>query len=99
MWGHVDHLVSYLRDLREHAGRPLPEMLAAIFPSLRYLRVVRRDKVRQAVSLWKALQTATWRVDRSRAGATPSDREPEPQFSFDAIDYLQRQMTVQEAAW
>ncbi len=99
MWGHVDHLVAYLRDLREHAGKPLPQMLDDVFPSLRYLRVLRRDRVRQAVSLWKALQTATWRVDRSRAGDEASAREREPQFSFDAIDYLQRQITAQEAAW
>src|SRR5215218_5218815 len=68
MWGHVDHFVAYLRDLREHAGKPVPEMLEHAFPSLRYVRVLRRDRIRQAVSLWKALQTATWRVDRERAG-------------------------------
>jgi trehalose 2-sulfotransferase len=100
MWGHVDHFVAYLRDLPEHAGKPLPHMLAATFPELRYVRVLRRDRLRQAVSLWKALQTATWRIDRSRAGGIrDAEPEEEPRFSFDAIDYLQRQMTMQEAAW
>ena len=99
MWGHVDHFIAYLRDLREYAGKPVPEMFKEAFPSLRYLRVYRRDKVRQAVSLWKALQTATWRVERSRSGDTGAPADHGPQFSWDAIDYLQRQMTAQEAAW
>jgi trehalose 2-sulfotransferase len=98
MWGHLDHFVSYLRDLREHAGTPVPKMLEEIFPSLRYVRVLRRDRLRQSVSLWKALQTATWRVQRERSGDGPPQSQ-EPQFSFDAIDYLQRQITVQEVAW
>ena len=99
MWGHVDHFVSYLRDLREHAGTPLPQMLDAVFPSLRYVRVVRRDKLRQSVSLWKALQTATWRAQRERGNGDSGAERREPQFSFDAIDYLKRQITVQEVAW
>ena len=98
MWGHVDHLVAHLRDLREHAGKPVARMLDQALPSLHYVRVLRRDRLRQAVSLWRALQTATWRVDRERAGAAAAP-EREPRFSFDAIDYLLRQLTVQEAAW
>ena len=99
MWGHVDHFVSYLRDLPEHAGRPVPRLFDAVFPSLRYLRVLRRDKVRQAVSLWKALQTATWRIERSRSGQDEPPRDREGEFSFDAIDHLRRQISVHEAAW
>ena len=99
MWGHVDHFVSYLRDLREHAGRPVPRMFEQIFPSLRYVRVLRRDKLRQAVSLWKALQTATWRAERQRTGGEGPSEGREPRFSFDAIDYLRRQIAVQEVAW
>jgi trehalose 2-sulfotransferase len=98
MWGHVDHFVSYLRDLREHAGTPVPQMLDTVFPSLRYVRVLRRDKLRQSVSLWKALQTATWRAQGELSGGEAAERR-EPQFSFDAIDYLRRQITVQEVAW
>ena len=99
MWGHVDHFVSYLRDLREHAGTPVPRMFAQVFPALRYVRVLRRDRLRQSVSLWKALQTATWRAQRERSGVDEPPASQEPQFSFDAIDYLQRQIGVQEVAW
>ena len=73
-------------------------MFAAAFPSLRYVRVLRQDRLRQSVSLWKALQTATWRAQASRHPDAPTERH-EPEFSFDAIDYLQRQISVQEVAW
>jgi LPS sulfotransferase NodH len=59
------------------------------------VRVLRDDKVRQAVSLWKALPTATWRAERERAGNDDPSPEEEPKFSFEAIDYLQRQIAVQ----
>lgn len=99
MWGHVDHFVSYLRDLPEHAGKSVSRLFADVFPGLQYVRVVRRDKVRQAVSLWKALQTAVWRIERSGSGEVEARGSREGEFSFEAIDHLRRHISVQEAAW
>jgi len=33
--------------------------MPTVFPNLTFVRVVRANKVRQAVSLWKAVQTRT----------------------------------------
>ena len=41
-----------------------------MFPSVAFVRVVRASKVRQAVSLWKAVQTATWRQEDAHQGVT-----------------------------
>ena len=37
-----------------------------MFPNLRIIFVRRRDKVAQAVSLWKAIQTQQWRNEAER---------------------------------
>lgn len=50
-----------LRNVPRYRDLPPAELLPAVFPDLTYVRVVRANKIRQAVSLWKAVQTATWR--------------------------------------
>jgi thiol-disulfide isomerase/thioredoxin len=52
-WSHLEHL----QTLPEYQGIPLAELLVGIFPNLRYIHISRRDKLRQAVSFWKAMQT------------------------------------------
>src|SRR5262249_8849777 len=54
---------TLLRGIDGLERLPVPELLARVFPELRYVQITRRDKVRQAVSLWKAVQTQVWRRD------------------------------------
>ena len=60
MWGYLYDFVGNLREIEAYRDMPVPELLATVFPDLRYIYVTRRDKVRQAVSLWKAIQNAVW---------------------------------------
>ena len=75
---------------------PLAELLGRVFPNLTFVRVARQDKFRQAISLWKAVQTQAWRKD-VLAGESTHAREP--QFSFRAINYLVRLLTAHDASW
>jgi LPS sulfotransferase NodH len=93
MWGYLGDFATLLRGIDGNAGRTVPELLAASFPNLRYVQITRRDKVRQAVSLWKAVQTQAW---RARDDDAPS---VEPTFSFRAINYLVRLLTAHDASW
>src|SRR5215208_481849 len=65
MWGYLGDFAQLLRGIDGAAGLPLPALLERVFPGLRYVRITRRDKVRQAVSLWKAVQTQAWRRERA----------------------------------
>jgi len=98
MWGYLGDFAELLRGIDGMGERPLPELLARAFPGLRYVQITRRDKVRQAVSLWKAVQTQAWQ----REAGTSDGREgrmPEPVFSFRAINYLMRQLAAHDASW
>jgi trehalose 2-sulfotransferase len=95
MWGYLGDFADLLRGIDGMAGLPIPELLARAFPGLRYVQMTRRDKVRQAVSLWKAVQTQAWREDRDAADR----RAVEPAFSFGAINYLVRLLTAHDASW
>jgi LPS sulfotransferase NodH len=77
--------------------------------------VVRANKIRQAVSLWKAVQTATWREeDASRERSLDDidehhdsppyrsfleDHRPQLRFHYRAIAHLLEQILIEEAAW
>ncbi len=103
MWGYFADFSSSVRQVPAYADPELtvPELLARIFPRLQYIRVTRLDKARQAVSLWKAIQTQQWREDVSIAEA---QHEAIPQkksavFNFSALRHLERQIIAHEAAW
>jgi trehalose 2-sulfotransferase len=112
MWGYFGEFVSLLRNIPACRDVPLAELLPSVFPDLTFVRVVRANKVRQAVSLWKAVQTATWREDDAVAtvgsveedGAPPyrsfiEEHRPQLRFHYRAIDHLLDQLLVEEASW
>ncbi|MEY2569244.1 MAG: trehalose 2-sulfotransferase [Actinomycetota bacterium] len=92
MWGYLGDFATLLRGIDGMAGLPLPDLLDRAFPGLRYVQITREDKVRQAVSLWKAVQTQAWRADEARDAG-------EPVFSFRAVNYLVRLLTAHDASW
>jgi hypothetical protein len=57
--------------------------------------MTRDDKLRQAISLWKAIQNWTWKRDHGAGAVITHDLR----YSFDAIDHLQRQLQHEEREW
>lgn len=113
MWGYLGDFISLLRNIPRHSDLPVADLLPAVFPDLTFVRVVRANKIRQAVSLWKAVQTMTWREEAARAdlalddgdAAAPpyrsflEDHRPQLRFHYRAIAHLLDQILVEEASW
>lgn len=112
MWGYLGDFVSLLRNIPAYRDVPLAELLPTVFPDLTFVRVVRANKVRQAVSLWKAVQTATWREDQAGAKASSLDDDgsppyrnfieehrPQLRFHYRAIEHLLEQILIEESRW
>jgi LPS sulfotransferase NodH len=95
MWGYLGDFAQLLRGIDGMNGRPLPELLGRAFPGLRYVQITRQNKIRQAVSLWKAVQTQAWK----REAGEQVEHLPELVFSFRAINYLVRLLTAHDASW
>ncbi len=89
MWNYFDDFRARVAELPGLDGLTFTEALDEVFPQLRIIFVRRRDKVPQAVSLWKAIQTQQWRTDSEATnGQSASTRTPELSYDFEAIGYL-----------
>jgi len=95
MWAYFRDFVRLARRTPGLEGIRPCEVPTAVLPNLRRLIwICRDDTTRQAVSLWKALQTQQWRQD--------SDEEVGGQglrFSFAAVDHLKLRIDEHNAAW
>lgn len=94
MWGHVEDLLSRARELDGLSGADLAEVLRALLGDVRLVLVTRADKVAQAVSLWRAVQTQRW-----SAAADAPRRPHDAVYSFAAIDHLVAQLKAHDDAW
>src|SRR3954447_2458778 len=84
---------THLLDLAERFGRPADAaLLRERFPDPRYVHVTRRDKIAQAVSLWRAVQTRAW-----RAGEVTENGNAV--YHAGAIGYLAGQLSEHDDAW
>lgn len=98
MWGYLDDFVSNLQTIPQYRQLAAPELFATIFPNLSYVTMTRRDKVRQAISLWRAIQTQAWKEEED-AHPNQKHHHKELFFHFAAIDHLKRQLEEHDAAW
>jgi trehalose 2-sulfotransferase len=107
MWQYLGDFVGLLRGIPDFRDLPLSELLPAAFPELTFVRVVRANKIRQAVSLWKAVQTASW-SDKGSDGppaeeapyrAYLDEHKPQLRFHYRAISHLLDQTLAAEASW
>jgi LPS sulfotransferase NodH len=101
------HLETLARLDANLAPLPLPEILPRLFPNLHLVWVSRQDKVRQAISWFKARQTGVWGQDQGQdtvklGAAWRLGDEPlqpgELAFDYDGIAALVRQAEAEDAA-
>jgi len=95
MWNQLPDLEQHAAALPEFAGLTRSELLDGLFGQPSYVWMRRLDKVRQAISLWRALQTRTWRLENPSA----EGEFPSLHYSFDGIEHLRRRLTADDEAW
>ena len=95
MWNYFHTMLQSLRELPEYKDLEPPQLMESLFPNVHYIWIVRRNKVRQAVSWAKAGQTDVY--------AWPNGENPiskrEPFFDFEFIDSLHNLIIEGEAGW
>ena len=83
-------------QLQALAGEARGDPLAALFPGAVYVRIRRRDRDRQAVSLWRAMHDGIWSV--AECEPMPGERAAVP-YSFEGIARCRGELAEADAAW
>lgn len=93
---HFDKLVETIRKFPtcSPAEANPAHIWESAFPGHRHLFMTRRNKVRLAVSWWKAIQSGEWHL---RAGESPKAVDLASSYSFEAIDHLYNECSMREA--
>lgn len=115
MWNYFDIVIDNMRTIPGYRGLEPSELLKAAFPNLRYIHITRSDRVRQAVSLAKAMQTQKWTdlepwILAENGPATPADRERiqasrqrvserSLEYDFGQIALLEDDLRKQDESW
>jgi LPS sulfotransferase NodH len=92
------YLNDFLGRLREtaafgDAGTTDLDLLRNAFPRLKFVHVIRRHKLRQALSKARAHQTGLWKVQEGKAV------QREPQFDAELIEQCLQESEEQEKLW
>ncbi|WP_028029720.1 Stf0 family sulfotransferase [Gemmobacter nectariphilus] len=88
MWPHRNALAQHMGFDRAESVK-----LAAMFPRARWINIVRRDKVGQAISFWKAKATNQWQQVKSDQPA------PDPDYDFDRIRACYVELSAHDMLW
>lgn len=100
MWNYLDEFKVRLGELPGLGDLSFIERLDTVFPRLKLIFVRRRDKVAQAVSLWRAIQTQQWRTEAESDAPRPDDEAtPHAEYDYRAIDHLLNELHRWDARW
>src|SRR5207302_1389826 len=92
---YLDDFVTRLRDSHAFGDAATDNltMLRNAFRRLRFVHILRRHKLRQALSTARALQTGLWKVQEGKTALR------EPQFDAQLIEQSLREAERQENIW
>jgi trehalose 2-sulfotransferase len=94
-WEELCQLDSNLRTLPRTAGRCTFELLTEYFPALRFVYLRRQDKVRQAISWFRAGSTASWYTVQGENRANGEEIAP----NWERIHLLEAILRHDEESW
>jgi LPS sulfotransferase NodH len=90
-WEQVYQLTDRLRSEGDSSVR---FDLGTVFPDVRYVHIVRMDKIAQAVSAWRAASSQTWHWP------VGTDVDPgRPRYNFEEIKYFLLQIIAEDWLW
>jgi LPS sulfotransferase NodH len=92
---YLDEFLSRLRETREFGGAETNDLalLRNAFPGLQFVHIFRRNKLRQALSKARAVQTDLWKVQNGKTA------QREPQFDPELIERCLKEAAQQEKVW
>lgn len=100
MWDYFDDFIRFLKYANgiQNRNASATETISATFPETKFIWITRRDKIRQAISHSRAIQSNFWH-DWKGNGRRPSTQPKEAVFRFSIVNELLQTIILQEACW
>ena len=95
MWGYLDLALEKFQGISAFAGLSRTEVLRSAFPGLQAIQLLRRDRLRQAVSWLRASQDGIWVV----SAMEPAQPTGEPHYDRRIIAGMQDLIEEGERGW
>ena len=89
--------ILQLRDIHPTAELDHESIWADLFPNCKYIFLTRRNKVRLAVSWWKAIKDQVWHLKGGEEHQNPGSFYQE-HYDFDALIHLLKEAVLRECA-
>lgn len=91
-------VIDEIKELRGISGAIDEDLFwSDLFPNCKHVYLTRRNKIRQAVSWWKAIKDNVWHLKATESQAVDQDFF-ETHYDFDAIHHLFREASLRECA-
>src|SRR5262249_15467159 len=90
---YLDDFLTRIREAHGFGNSSDLALLRSAFPRLRFVRIVRRHKLRQALSMARALLTGLWKVQDGKSILR------KPEFDPDLIEQSLHEAERQEKIW
>ena len=87
--------ILQLRNKGEGLSVNREKVWADIFPNCKHIFLTRRNKIRQAVSWWKAIQNNVWHIEN---GEKTKQEFSANKYDFDALSHLFKEAFLMECA-
>ncbi|UVI29391.1 Stf0 family sulfotransferase [Paenibacillus spongiae] len=84
----------FQKELQLPEGLTRPRIWESVFPNCRHIYMTRRNKVRLAVSWWRAIVSGEWHREH---GAKPKQADTKDRYSLDAINHLIQEAVMRES--
>ena len=89
--------VLQLKGIKKQAPINHEAIWANIFPNCKHIFLTRRNKIRQAVSWWKAIKDQTWHLRTGENQNVEADFY-EKNYDFEALSHLYKEIVLRECA-
>jgi len=95
MWNYVGWAMDNFRELPRFSRMSFEQVFEAMFPGLNVVHLIRRDRLRQAISWLRAAEDGVWVVSETE----PARPAREPVFQYDVIVGMMDLIAKGEKAW
>jgi LPS sulfotransferase NodH len=95
MWNYVGWAMENFRELPRFSQMTTEQIFEAVFPGLSVVHLIRRDRLRQAISWLRAAEDGVWVVSESE----PARPVRKPRFQYNVIVGMMDLIAQGEKAW